>query len=50
VSYSYLTRTAAALLGKAEQEVNLILCHLGGWFSATEVGGTRLSPRWVVVT
>ncbi|GAB4816308.1 hypothetical protein N2152v2_003354 [Parachlorella kessleri] len=37
VSYSYLTRTAAALLGKAEREANLILCHLGAGSSMCAV-------------
>lgn len=30
ISYSYLTREAARMLGKPQEAVNLILCHLGG--------------------
>lgn len=30
ISYSYLTREAARLLGRPVAETNLIICHLGG--------------------
>ncbi len=29
ISYAYLTREAARMLGKSREETNLIICHLG---------------------
>ncbi|PSC72967.1 Acetate kinase [Micractinium conductrix] len=41
ISYSYLTREAARMLGRPHQELNLILCHLGAGSSMCAVAGGR---------
>ncbi|MFG2329084.1 acetate kinase [Streptomyces sp. NPDC048604] len=40
-SHAYVSRAAAALLGKAPEEVNVIVLHLGNGASASAVAGGR---------
>lgn len=41
ISYSYLVREAARMLGKPLRETNLIVCHLGAGSSMCAVAGGR---------
>lgn len=41
ISYAYLTREAARMLGKPQEEANLIICHLGAGSSMCAVQGGR---------
>lgn len=41
ISYHHLTKAAAAMLGKEEAEVNLILCHLGELLGRGNEGSWR---------
>ncbi|KAL4447431.1 hypothetical protein ABPG75_004650 [Micractinium tetrahymenae] len=41
ISYAYLTREAARMVGKPPEETNLIICHLGAGSSMCAVQGGR---------